>query len=590
MRGDIQIPATLRGSLRSLRSLRRLAGTPPGGMAARTVDASRDAGERGREGATWRERWRGHWFTAGPLWTLGETLLVQAPLLLWTLALAARADVAASARLAGTLTVIAGPCCILYAVFRLRAPRLLWAARIALYTALGAAVAVAPALLVLTIFRRLTEVSNAPRFPWDWFFAGWMVAFTAAFLVSRLGAALLVLWNGLRRRRLLWSLTHAHLMVVVLGAALLCGILVLVSILQQRNPVALLPVLFFFFLLTVIATLIVLPPSLLFSFLYSRRITHRIQSLAEATEALRAGDYTVRVPVGGEDEVARLQSDFNAMAADLQTAVRELRAERDTVAHLLRARRELVAAVSHELRTPVATMRGYLESTRARWDASDAPPVTLRADLDVMEREAIHLETLIEDLFALARAEIGQLELRPAAVDVGALAERVVATAAPLAWRSARVELSAEWAAELPAALADESRVEQILRNLLHNAVRHTPPGGIVAVSTVAEDGGVALRVRDTGEGIAAEDLPHIFERFYRAEKARSREEGGAGLGLALVKELTEAMGGSVAVESAPGEGSCFTVRLPQPQQPRSRRAVETAPEGLAAAKPTYAG
>jgi signal transduction histidine kinase len=561
MRGDIQIPAALRGSIRSIR---RLTGARPGGAAGRLGDESREAGA----GAAWRERWRGLWFAAGPLRTLGETLLVQAPLLLWALALAARANVPASARLAGTLTVIAGPCCILYAVFRLRAPHWPWAARMALYTALGAAVAVAPALLVVTIFRRLAEVSTAPRFPWDWFFAGWMVAFTAAFLVSRLGATLLVFWNGLRRRRLLWSLTHAHLMVVVLGAALLCGMLVLASIFQQRNPVALLPVLFFFFLLTVIATLIVLPPSLLFSFLYSRRITRRIQSLAEATDALRAGDYTVRVPVAGEDEVARLQSDFNAMAADLQTAVRALRAERDTVAHLLRARRELVAAVSHELRTPVATMRGYLESTRARWDASDAPPATLRADLDVMEREAVHLETLIEDLFTLARAEVGRLELRSSPLDVGALAERVVATAAPLAWRSARVELSAERAVGLPPALADASRVEQILRNLLHNAVRHTPPGGIVAVAVTAEadgkDGGVALRVRDTGEGIAADDLPHIFERFYRAEKARSRDEdGGAGLGLALVKELTEAMGGSVVVESAPGEGSCFTIRLP---------------------------
>lgn len=564
MRGDIQLPAALRGSIRSLR---RLTGARPNGATAGTADESREVGESEGEVAMWRERWRDLWFAAGPLRTLGETLLVQAPLLLWTLALAARADVSASARLAGTLTVIAGPCCILYAVFRLRAPRWPWAARMALYTALGAAVAVAPALLVVTIFRRLAEVSTAPRFPWDWFFAGWMVAFTAAFLVSRLGATLLVFWNGLRRRRLLWSLTHAHLMVVVLGAALLCGMLVLVSIFQQRNPVALLPVLFFFFLLTVIATLIVLPPSLLFSFLYSRRITRRIQSLAEATDALRAGDYTVRVPVTGEDEVARLQSDFNAMAADLQTAVRELRAERDTVAHLLRARRELVAAVSHELRTPVATMRGYLESTRARWDASDAPPATLRADLDVMEREAVHLETLIEDLFTLARAEVGRLELRSSPLDVGALAERVVATAAPLAWRSARVELSAERAVGLPPALADASRVEQILRNLLHNAVRHTPPGGIVAVAVTAEDGrdgGVALRVRDTGEGIAADDLPRIFERFYRAEKARSRDEdGGAGLGLALVKELTEAMGGSVVVESAPGEGSCFTMRLP---------------------------
>src|SRR5262249_5601793 len=157
-------------------------------------------------------------------------------------------------------------------------------------------------------------------------------------------------------------------------------------------PVLLLPGLFAVFVLTVIVMLIVLPPSALFSFLFARRTTRRLQTLTAATTALRAGDYRSRVPVEGEDEVAQLQANFNAMAEDLERAVRELREARDNVATLLRARRGLIAGVSHELRTPVATLRGYLDSVLGHWDG--APPPTLRHDLEVMEREAVRLQGL----------------------------------------------------------------------------------------------------------------------------------------------------------------------------------------------------
>ena len=133
---------------------------------------------------------------------------------------------------------------------------------------------------------------------------------------------------------------------------------------------------------------------------------------------------------------------------------------------------------------------------------------------------------------------------------------------APLAWQTGRVEVVSDIPAHLPPVLADPVRLDQVLANLLRNAIRHTPPGGLVAVRAFVDSNAVRFDVCDTGEGIPAEDLPHIWERFYRGANGRSRDSGGAGLGLALVKELTEAMGGSVSVESAPDQGACFTVRL----------------------------
>ena len=249
------------------------------------------------------------------------------------------------------------------------------------------------------------------------------------------------------------------------------------------------------------------------------------------------------------------------MADDLGRTLGELQAERDKVTSLLQSRRDLIANVSHELRTPVATIRGYLESTL---DGRDEEPPKLQHDLEVMEREVGQLQMLIEDLFTLSRAEVGELVLACEPVDVGAIVRRMVDTVAPLAWQSGRVEVVAQVPRDLPSALADERRLEQVLSNLLHNGVRHTPPGGIVAVIASAEQDAIRIEVRDTGEGIPSEDLPYVWERFYRGESARAEDSRGAGLGLALVKELTEAMGGAVEVESVVGQGSCFTVRLPR--------------------------
>jgi signal transduction histidine kinase len=526
-------------------------------------------------------RWSAFWLSVPPWRALAEVLAFQAPVLAWTLWFQPRIPPVSQLRVAVTTIVLMGPCAILWCVFRMRRPPFSIGVRLLLYTLMGALIGLTPSVIFAVIWQTQSQARGpgaprVPHFPTLWFGGAWLAAFTAAFLISRLGVRLLVIWNGLRRRHLVWALTHAHLMVVVLGAALFTALLAVTEVgLRHTIPFQLLPILFFIFLMTVFALLVVLPPSALFSYLFARHTTRRLRTLAEATTALRAGDYAVRVPVGGEDEVAQLQANFNAMAADLERAVRELEAERDTVATLLEARRQLVASVSHELRTPVATLRGYLESVRTHWD--DAPPPTLRHDLQVMERETIHLQALINDLFTLARAEVGKLELRCAPTDVGMIARHVVETMAPLAWQGSRVEVAVEASPGLPDALVDPRRLEEVLRNLLHNAVRHTAPGGIVAVAVAAEPEALVVQVKDTGEGIPPEDLTHIFERFYRTDRARYNPESGSGLGLALVKELTEAMGGSVTVASTLGEGTCFTVRLPRAptadtdSKPRSR-------------------
>jgi signal transduction histidine kinase len=399
-----------------------------------------------------------------------------------------------------------------------------------------------------------------------------------AITILRGGARLWAIWDRLRRTRMVWALTHAQLTIVVI-LALLFVVVILAYMLQsnvgvqialeQPSPtasllarifVSVLPVLGLLIVVSVMALLAVLPPAMLFSYWFARRTTRRLERLTQATSTLRAGDYTARVKVEGEDEVARLQADFNAMAGEMECTLTDLKLERDKVAGLLHLRRQLVAAVSHELRTPVATLRGYLESTLSH---QQDLPYTLGHDLAVMEQETLRLQSLIDDLFTLARAEAGGLTLQLKPVNMAVVVRCCVDVVAPLAWRSSKVEVLVELPASLPPAMADEGRLEQIIHNLLRNAIRHTPPGGIVAVSATATVDAIALQVRDTGEGISPADLPHIWERFYRAESTRAHDAGGAGLGLALVKELAEAMDGTVAVHSDPGQGSSFTVRLP---------------------------
>lgn len=390
-------------------------------------------------------------------------------------------------------------------------------------------------------------------------------------------------WSALRRRRLRWEMTHAILVVVALVSTVLIIATVLLSLSTglflpadagnlspvERMLSALLALGTTIFL-TVMALALILPPAALVSYFVARRTARRLESLARGAGGLREGNLAVRVEVDGEDEVSGLQKDFNAMAEDLERAMRDLRSERDNVERLLKAQRELVANVSHELRTPVATVRGYLEWALGEGGAGDARrvPEDFRGDLEVMGREMGRLGRLIDDLFVLSRAEAGSLDLEIRPTGVAPLLSRCAGAASGNAWRKGKVEVVCEAPAGLPHVLADGGRLEQAVRNLIQNAVRHTPPGGVVAVSATEAEDAVVVEVEDTGEGIPSGDLGRVFERFWRSEGARRLDSSGAGLGLALVKELAEAMGGAVSVESEPGMGSRFLLRLPRHQRP----------------------
>jgi signal transduction histidine kinase len=416
-----------------------------------------------------------------------------------------------------------------------------------------------------------------------------LLATGPGYWLARGGVRLWLGWNRLRQQRMVWALTHAQLTVaaVVAVTGALVTFLMAFAIagqpalppetsgvfatLAERLLRTIIPALMVIGLMIAVALAVLLPPAALVSLLVAHRTTRRLERLAAAARALRQGAYEARVEVAGEDEVAQLQADFNAMAADLERTLRDLEVQHDTVARLLESRRDLVAKVSHELRTPVATVRATLESALARWP--DTPADDLHRDLGVMEGEIVRLQGLIDDLFTLSRSDAGGLALEIRPVDVAPLVQRMVDAQGPLAWSSGRVELMADLPAELPRVRADEARLAQILSNLVHNGVRHTPPGGIVAVMVAVDSAScpsplgtpesIRIEVKDTGEGIAADDLASIWERFYRGEGTSLGERTGAGLGLALVKELTEAMGGTVGVESTVGEGSCFTVWLP---------------------------
>lgn len=229
-------------------------------------------------------------------------------------------------------------------------------------------------------------------------------------------------------------------------------------------------------------------------------------------------------------------------------------------------RRELITNVSHELRTPVASIQGHVESLLKTSDEAGgtlpASEVVLQY-LGIIHRESLRLGALVDDLLALARAETDELRLARTAVVGGEVVEDVYRSLMPLARRERQIILIQQVEPDLPPVLADRQRLTQVLLNLVRNAITSTPDGGIVSISLHQPDGPyLAFRVSDTGIGIPLADQERIFERFYRTDASRSRSSGGTGLGLAIVHDLVQAMGGSISVESTPGEGSTFQVLL----------------------------
>jgi signal transduction histidine kinase len=225
-------------------------------------------------------------------------------------------------------------------------------------------------------------------------------------------------------------------------------------------------------------------------------------------------------------------------------------------------RRELIVNVSHELRTPIANIRGHVESLRL-------PTSTQLSEADkdrylgIVAREADRLSTLVDDLLSLARADADELHLEVRPVAVESVVEEVQQALAPLAHRDRQVTLVRNTAPSLPPALVDRDRLAQVLLNLARNAITATPAGGLVFLDLEqADQDHLSLSVSDTGYGIAEEDLDRVFDRFYRADTSRQRTTGGFGLGLSIVRDLVQAMGGTISVHSTVGVGSCFTVLL----------------------------
>jgi signal transduction histidine kinase len=287
----------------------------------------------------------------------------------------------------------------------------------------------------------------------------------------------------------------------------------------------------------------------------ARAISRPILKLSRTATDYAGGDLSSRVEVKGQDEVAALEQGFNEMADQVQTIMRTEADQRSLAEHALAANRDLIANVSHELRTPVALIRGHLE-------ALESDPTEREAYLRIALRETDRLERLVEELFQLSRLEARQVKLDMAPFDAGSAVRSAVESLVEPARREAGLTLTAAVADADLFAFGDRMSFEQVLLNLIRNAIRFTPEGGIVLVSAERQSSQIAVTVRDTGTGIAADDLPHVFERFYRADESRARTGGGAGLGLAIAKEMVEAMGGTISVESVLDEGTTFTIRM----------------------------
>lgn len=310
-------------------------------------------------------------------------------------------------------------------------------------------------------------------------------------------------------------------------------------------------------LLAIFVAIPAVPVAIITGFRRARSISEPVEELVDAAGSVASGNLAARVEVTGEDEIAHLQSEFNNMAKQLGDSLNEETALRNRAESILAANRSLISNVSHELRTPVAVVRSHLESLI---DHPDQVEEYSRIAL----RETDRLEQLVEDLFQLTRLESKGLQITTESMDAGAATREAFESLAEPARREAGITMICETPDKPLMALADRARLVQVLQNLIRNAIRHTPEGGIILVSAELEpDGEVALRVFDTGEGIPAEHLPHIFDRFYRADPSRTRSGGGgAGLGLAIARELITAMGGTISAESDPGEGAEFTIRL----------------------------
>jgi signal transduction histidine kinase len=291
---------------------------------------------------------------------------------------------------------------------------------------------------------------------------------------------------------------------------------------------------------------------ILLTFLVSALISRPVREVSAIAHRIADGDFSGKASVSSNDEIGDLANAVNNMSAQISSRMEELK-------RLERVRQDFVANVSHELRTPVSTIRGYAETLvdGALEDRDNAMDF-----LKIIHSDSKRLASLINDLLELSKIESGEFSLQLVPCSAGAVAERVAGDLEKLA-KDKSIEIILNTPSAVPDALADEKTLGQALSNLVDNAIKYTEEGGRITISVKVDAGLVRVDVADTGIGIPESDLPRIFERFYRVDKARSRELGGTGLGLSIVKHIVQAHGGEVKVESVLGKGSTFSLTLP---------------------------
>lgn len=282
--------------------------------------------------------------------------------------------------------------------------------------------------------------------------------------------------------------------------------------------------------------------ALILGFFFTRQIVSPVGNISRAARIISSGNLNQRVEVQGSDEIAELGRSFNSMAESLNK-------DREW-------RHQMLADIAHELRTPLFILQGNTEAMlEGVFPAS-------KENLTTIHQETLLLSRLIEDLRTLSLAEVGQLKFQPVATGLKELSSKILEGFKAQS-AAKNISLSLEDDGNPAIAQVDPGRMEQVIRNLLTNALQYTPEGGKISVKIASDEEKITLSVIDTGIGIPAEDLPRVFDRFYRVDRSRARSTGGSGLGLAIVKQLVEGQGGRVWAESTPGTGSTFSFSVP---------------------------
>lgn len=282
--------------------------------------------------------------------------------------------------------------------------------------------------------------------------------------------------------------------------------------------------------------------ALILGFFFTRQIVSPVGNISKAARVISGGNLNQRVEVRGSDEIAELGKSFNSMAESLNK-------DREW-------RHQMLADIAHELRTPLFILQGNTEAML------DGVLPASKENLTTIHQETLFLSRLVEDLRTLSLAEVGQLKFQPVATGIKELASKILdGFKAQAVTRN--ISLSLEDDGNPGIARVDPGRMEQVMRNLLTNAFQYTPEEGKISIKIASDRERITISVIDTGIGIPAEDLPRVFDRFYRVDRSRARSTGGSGLGLAIVKQLVEGQGGSIWAESAAGKGSAFTLSVP---------------------------